>query len=66
MHLVRVISSDQLTVGRALSKIKLLLVTHVFVNTMMLTVKPFYKLSNVHDDLKWTTNTHVTIFTFKA
>ena len=26
----------------------------------MLTVKPVYKLSNVPDDLKWTTNTHVT------
>ena len=26
-------------------------------------VKPVYKLSNVPDDLKWTTNTHVTPFT---
>ena len=34
----------------------------------MLTVKPVYKLSNVSDDLKWTTNSHVTPFTltFKA
>ena len=34
----------------------------------MLTVKPVYKLSNVPDDLKWTTNTHVAQFTpiFKA
>ena len=34
----------------------------------MLTVKPVYKLLNVSDDLKWTTNTHVTPFslTFKA
>ena len=34
----------------------------------MLTVKPVYKLFNVSDDLKWTTNTHVTPFslTFKA
>ena len=30
----------------------------------MLTVKPVYKLKNVSDDLKWTTNTHV--LTFKA
>ena len=29
----------------------------------MLTVKVVYKLSNVSDDLKWTTNTHVTPFT---
>ena len=29
----------------------------------MLTVKPVYKLSNVSDDLKWTTNTRDTIFT---
>ena len=34
----------------------------------MLTVKPVYKLLNVFDDLKWTTNIHVTSFslTFKA
>ena len=34
----------------------------------MLTVKPVYKLLNVSDDLKWTTNTHVTTFSliFKA
>ena len=34
----------------------------------MLTVKPVYKLLNVSDDLKWTTNTHVTPFSlpFKA
>ena len=34
----------------------------------MLTVKPVYKLSNVPDDLKWATNTHMTPFTltFKA
>ena len=29
----------------------------------MLTVKPVYELSNVPDDLKWTTNTHDTIYT---
>ena len=29
----------------------------------MLTVKPVYKLLNVCDDLKWTTNTRDTIFT---
>ena len=29
----------------------------------MLTVKPVYKLLNVSDHLKWTTNTHVTVFT---
>ena len=34
----------------------------------MLTVKPVYTLLNMYDDLKWTTNTHVTPFTltFKA
>ena len=30
----------------------------------MFTVNPVYKLSNVSDDLKWTTNTHVKLFTF--
>ena len=48
---------------RALCRIKLLPVTHVLVDTWMLTVKPVYKLLNVSDDLKWTTNTHDTIFT---
>ena len=54
--------------SRALCRIKLLPVTHVLVDTWMLTVKPVYKLLNVSDDLKWTTNTHVTPFslTFKA
>ena len=33
--------------SRALCRIKLLLVTHVLVDTWMLTVKPLYKLSNV-------------------
>ena len=49
-------------------RIKLLPVTHVLVDTWMFTVKPVYKLLNVSDDLKWTTNTHVTpfSFTFKA
>ena len=53
---------------RALCRIKLLPVTHVLVDTWMLTVKPVYKLLNVSDDLKWTTNTHVPPFslTFKA
>ena len=32
----------------------------------MLTVKPGYKLSNVFDDLKWTTNTRVTTFTLTS
>ena len=56
------------TCNRALCRIKLLPVTHVLVDTWMLTVKPVYKLLNVSDDLKWTTNTHVTPFslTFKA
>ena len=48
---------------RALCRIKLLSVTHVLVDTWMLTVKPVYKLLNVSDDLKWTTNTRDTIFT---
>ena len=41
---------------------------NVLVDTWMLTVKLVYKLSNVHDDLKWATNTHMTPFTltFKA
>ena len=53
---------------RALCRIKLLPVTHVLVDTWMLTVKPVYKLLNVSDELKWTTNTCDTIFTltFKA
>ena len=53
---------------RALCRIKLLPVTHVLVETWMLTVKPVYKLSNVSDYLKWTTNTYTTLFTltFKA
>ena len=34
----------------------------------MLTAKPVYKLLNMSDDQKWTTNTHATPFslTFKA
>ena len=38
-------------------------VTHVLVDTRMLTVELVYKLSNVPDDLKWTKNTHMTPFT---
>ena len=36
--------------------------------TWILTVKLVYELSNVPDDLKWATNTHMTPFTltFKA
>ena len=53
---------------RALCRITLLPVTHVLVDTWMLTVKLLYILSNVPDDLKWATNTHMTPFTltFKA
>ena len=56
------------SIFRALCRIKLLPVTHVLVDTWMLTVNPVYKLSNVPDDLKWAKNTHVTPFTltFKA
>ena len=36
--------------------------TYVLVDTLMLTVKPVCKLSNVPDDLKWATNTHDTIY----
>ena len=43
--------------------IKLLPVTHVLVDTWMLTVKLVYKLSDVPDDLKWATTTHDTIYT---
>ena len=52
----------------ALCMIKLMAVTHVLVDTCMLTIKPVYKLLNVSDNLKWPTNTHVTPFslTFKA
>ena len=46
-----------------LCRIKLLPVTHVLVDTWMLTVKLDYKLSNVSDDLKWATNTRDTIYT---
>ena len=49
--------------SRALCRIKLLPVTHVLVDTCMLTDKPVYKLSNVPDDLKWTTITRDTICT---
>ena len=37
-------------------------------HTCFATVKLVYKLSNVPDDLKWATNTHMTPFTltFKA
>ena len=54
--------------GTALCRIKLLPVTHVLVDTWMLTVKLVYKLSDEPDDLKWATNTHMTPFTltFKA
>ena len=63
-----VICNKKSAVYRALCRIKLLPVTHVLVSTRMLTIKPVYKLLNVSDDLKWTTNTHVTPFslTFKA
>ena len=37
--------------------------THVLVDTWMLTVKSVYKLLNVSDDLKCTTNTRDTIYT---
>ena len=50
--------------SRALCRTNFVSVTHVLVDTWMLTVKPVYKLSNVSDDLKWTTNTNVTPFTF--
>ena len=50
------------------ARITLLPITHVLVDTWTLIVKPIYKLLNVSDDLKWTTNTHMTPFslTFKA
>ena len=53
---------------RTLCRIKLLPVTHVLVGTWMLIVKPVYKLLNVSNDLKWTTNAHAIPFslTFKA
>ena len=50
-------------VTRALCRIKLLPVTHVLVDTWMLTVKLVYELSDVPDDLKWATNTHDIIYT---
>ena len=51
---------------RDLCRIKLLPVTHVLVDTWMLTFKPVYTLSNVPDDLKkaTSTNTHMAPFTF--
>ena len=48
---------------RALCRIQFLPVTHVLVDTRMLTIKLVYKLTNVPDDLKWATNTHDTIYT---
>ena len=39
-----------------------IIASHVLVDTWMLTVNPVYKLLNVSDVLKWTTNTHVTPF----
>ena len=41
---------------------------HVLVDTWKFIFRPVYKLLNVSDDLKWTTNTRVTPFslTFKA
>ena len=36
------------------------------VDTWMLTVKPVYKLNNMSDDLKWTTNTDATPFTLTS
>ena len=55
-------------VTTALCRIQLLTAAHVLVDTRVLTVKPVYKLSNVPDDVKLTTNTLVTPFmlTFKA
>ena len=41
---------------RVLCRIKKLPVTHVLVDTWILTVKLVYKLSNVPYDLKWATN----------
>ena len=55
--------TEKVTISRALCRIKLLPVTHVLVDTWMLTVKLVYKLSNVPDDLKWATNTLMTPFT---
>ena len=46
--------------NRALCRIQLLPVTHVLVDTWMLTVKPVHKLSNVPDDLKWATKYKLT------
>ena len=48
---------------RALCRIQLLPVTHVLVDTWMLTVKLVTELSDVPDDLKWATNTGDTIYT---
>ena len=60
--------SLSVTQTRAFCRIKLLPITHVLVDTWMLTVKLVYELSDVPDDLKWATNTHMTPFTltFKA
>ena len=53
--------------GRALCRNKLLPVIQVLVDTWILTVKKLvYKLSNVPDDLEWTTNTHMTPFTLTS
>ena len=54
--------------SKALCRIKSLPVTHVLVDTWMLTVRLVYEFSDVPDDLKWATNAHMTPFTltFKA
>ena len=49
-------------VSRTLSRTKLLPVTHVLVDTWMLTIKPVYTLLNVSDELKWTIKTHLHSF----
>ena len=56
----RVLTHGECTATRASCRIKLLPVTHVLVDTWMLTVKLVYEFSDVPDDLKWTTNTHIT------
>ena len=60
---IRFTTGNMILQNRALCRMKLFSVTHVLVDTWMLTVKQVYKLSNVPDDLKWATNTqHDTMY----
>ena len=63
VHTVQLILfADLIIVIQGFMKDKIIASHTCFGGHMRLTVKPVYKLLNVSDDLKWTTNTHVTPF----